>query len=74
MPGQRNFFGGREIARPEVGHLRSDDEGRFGQIHLARDGQPRLIVQIIGVEDHRARITGQPRGGEGVDLHEGIRG
>ena len=59
MSRQRDFFGGREIARAKVGHIRSDDERRFGQVHLARNGEPRIVVQIVGVEDDGAGITAQ---------------
>ena len=55
MPGEWNLFGRSEIARAEVGHIRSDDERRFGQVHLARNGEPRLVAQIVGVEDDGAR-------------------
>jgi hypothetical protein len=65
-------LGRREVARREIGRARAPHEGRLGQVHLKGDGQHRRLVQVVGLEDHRARVAAQWPRGEGIDLQEGI--
>ena len=75
MTGQRDFFAGGEITRPEVGartRRGPQDEAGFGKILLAGDGLHRRGIEVIRVEDDGTGVAGERVRGEGIHLHEGI--
>ncbi len=73
MPGQRDLAVRSEVARADVGAACALDESRLRQVHLPGDAQAQMVIEIVGVEDHRAGVTAERAIGERIHLHERIR-
>src|SRR5260221_13864873 len=69
MAGQRQFFAGREDAKPRQSRVlgRLLNENRFRQIHFARDGQHCVAAEAVAVRDYSQRIAFKACGGENVE-------
>ncbi len=72
VAGQRDLLGRGEVAHGEIGNARAPDKGRLRQVHLAGDGQHGRLVQVVGIQQHRAGVAAQGAVGEGIDLQEGV--
>ena len=76
MSGEGQFFLHGENANADaailfVTRLPGKNEGRFGEIHFARQGLHLFGAKAAAVEENGERITSEGAVGKHVDLHQG---
>ncbi len=74
MARKRQLPGWRENphARRGVGPAGREDEGRFGQVHLAGDGLHLVVAEAVRLQEYGQLIAAEDVIGEDVNLDEAV--